>query len=264
MKESSAVSVLAEKDLWFRRYHHGSVTSDLTLLCFPHAGGSATWFWPLSADLAGVAEVLAVQYPGRQDRYTEPPIGSIDGLVDRLLPLVEAMTDRRIVLFGHSMGACVAFELARRLGSTTRLLGLVVSGRPVPSKPHRGDVHRRDDAGVIAEMRRLAGTDPRLLGDDEVVRMIVPAVRADFQAVETYRYRPGSPLRCPVSVFTGTEDPQVTVAEARAWERLTDASFILRTFPGGHFYLAEQRAAVVAALVDDLTRFAVGNAALHH
>jgi surfactin synthase thioesterase subunit len=245
------------QDLWIRRYRPAPPDTDLSLVCLPHAGGSASYFRPLSTALAAVADVLPVQYPGRQDRRAEPPIRSISRLADEILTVLESLPRRRLVLFGHSMGACVAFEVARRIerDSSLELVGLVASGRTAPPRLRDRHVRSMDDDGVIAEIRRLNGTDDRLLLDDDVIRMIMPAIRGDYTAVESYRYEPAPRLRCPVSVLVGDSDPQVTLAEAEEWRDHTDGDFTLRAFPGGHFYLSEQNDQVAKALTEDLARF---------
>ncbi|TVL91236.1 thioesterase II family protein [Streptomyces sp. SAJ15] len=242
---------------WIRRFHPAA-DSDVTVVCFPHAGGSASYFQPLSARLTPRAEVLALQYPGRQDRRSEPPLTSVDALVDGIVEVLRGQTDRPMVFFGHSMGGTLAFETARRMEGELggRLLGLVVSGRRSPGSPRReATVHLRDDAGIIAETRKLQGTASTLLDDEDVVRMIVPVLRADYTAVERYAYRPGPALSCPLHVYTGDADPQVRGDEARGWAEHTRADFRIRTFSGGHFYLAERGEEVIAALREDLAGF---------
>lgn len=249
--------ILGAQKVWIRRYHPAPQHADVPLVCLPHAGGSASYYRPLADALAAVTDVLPVQYPGRQDRRAEPPVTSITQLADDVLAVLESLPQRRLVLFGHSMGACVAFEVARRIErrSSIELLGLVVSDRTAPPRLRDRGVHTMDDDGVIAEIRRLNGTDDRLLLDDDVIRMIMPTIRGDYTAVETYRYVAGPRLRCPVSVLLGESDPQVTLAEAEEWRDHTDGAFTLRSFPGGHFYLAEQNARVAQALWEDLARF---------
>ncbi|WP_369393840.1 thioesterase II family protein [Streptomyces sp. CG1] len=241
---------------WVRRFH-SAPDSDVTVVCFPHAGGSASYFQPLSARLTPRAEVLALQYPGRQDRRSEPALTSVDALVDEITEALRGHTDRPLVLFGHSMGGTLAFETARRMEAELgeRLLGLIVSGRRSPSSVRRDTVHLRDDAGLIAEIRKLQGTASALLDDEDVVRMIMPALRADYTAVERYAYRPGPALNCPLHVYTGDADPQVRGDEARGWAEHTRADFRIRTFGGGHFYLADRSEQVIAALREDLTGF---------
>jgi pyochelin biosynthesis protein PchC len=240
-------------DVWTRRFHiaHPGLPR---LICFPAAGGSASFYYPLSQAMRGTAEILAVQYPGRQDRRAEKNVDSIPELADRVFNALRDLLDRPPALFGHSMGAVVAFEVARRMERDARLRPaiLIVSGRRAPSCTRTENVHRRDDEGVIAEIRRLNGTDTSLLDDDDVVRMILPALRGDYRAVETYAYQPGPKLICPVTVFVSDGDPQVTMDEARAWQEHTTGEFSLQSFHGGHFYLTAQPAAVAARIAEAL------------
>ncbi|MGC4805000.1 thioesterase II family protein [Micromonospora sp. DT233] len=247
-------------DLWLRRYHPAPA-GDVTVVCLPHAGGSASYFRPLSALVSPEFDVLSVQYPGRQDRRSERPLETITGLAEEVLAALRGHAGRRLVLFGHSMGACVAYEVARRMVAepSGTLLGLIASGRCAPSRTRDNGVRLRDDAGVIDEIRALNGTDASLLDDDDLVRMILPVVRSDYQAVETYAHQPGPPLPVPVSVLVGDADPQVTVAEANDWRGFTAREFRMRVFPGGHFYLADRQADVASAIVDDIRRFATDN-----
>ncbi|MED7953059.1 thioesterase II family protein [Streptomyces sp. BE303] len=242
--------------LWLRQYHPAP-GAGLTLVAFPHAGGSASYFQPLSAALSPDVEVLSLQYPGRQDRRSEPCLDSIGGLVEGICEVLSPRTERPVVFFGHSMGAVLAYETARRLEkeSSVRLLGLVASGRRSPTTAREETVHLRDDAGILAEIQRLNGTDSALLQDEDIQRMILPSLRADYTAVETYAHQAGPALRCPVTVFTGDADPQVTRAEAERWSELTDGGFRLRSFPGGHFYLATRPGAVTGALTEEIAAF---------
>ncbi|MEU8976254.1 thioesterase II family protein [Streptomyces monashensis] len=237
---------------WVRRFHPGPEGAP-RLVCLPHAGGSASYFFPVSRQLASVAEVLAVQYPGRQDRRHEPCIDSIPALADALVAELRPYGDRPLTLFGHSMGASLGFEVALRLeqaGTTVR--HLFASGRRAPSTVRDERVHLRDDDGLIADVKQLSGTDEQVLGDEEIVRMILPAIRADYRAAETYRYTPGPPLTCPITVLTGDADPHVTDAEARAWQRHTTGPFELKVFTGGHFYLNSQAAGVISVIEKSL------------
>jgi surfactin synthase thioesterase subunit len=191
--------------------------------------------------------VLAVQYPGRQDRRAEPLIDSVAVLADRifseLAALLSAEPDVPLYLFGHSMGATVAFEVTRRLqdAALPGPVRLFASARRAPSRTRADRVHTRDDDGLIQELRRLSGTDARVLGNEEIMRMAIPSIRNDYRAVETYRAEPGTRIDTPVSVLVGDNDPTTTLAEARAWEEHTTAGIELRVFPGGgHFYLADR------------------------
>ncbi|MEV8533614.1 alpha/beta fold hydrolase [Streptomyces sp. NPDC051211] len=241
---------------WIRRFH-GSGASPARLLCFPHAGGAAGFYFPLSQALDPDVEVLAVQYPGRQDRHREPGIDEVhalaDAIVTALLPLLD---DRPLALFGHSMGAVVGYEVARRLeheaGAPAALL--FASGRRAPSRHREEWAHLLDDEGLAGELRLLGGTDGELLGDPDLLRMVLPAVRVDYKAIETYRHRPGPELGCPVAVLVGAADDRVTLDEAADWCRHTTGGHTLDVFPGGHFYLTgimQEIAALVAERLAD-------------
>ncbi|XUL94530.1 thioesterase II family protein (plasmid) [Streptomyces galilaeus] len=251
----------AHSQAWVRRFHP-EAGGPCRLVCLPHAGGTASFFFPFSQRLAGRADVLAIQYPGRQDRRREAPLETVEELVGAVQRALRPYDGLPLVLLGHSMGAVLAFELARRLEREGRgPLGLIVSGRRAVDVLREDRVHTLGDDALIEEVRVLAGTDPGLLQDEEIRSMVLPALRADFRAVETYRYRPdGSmpPLRCPLSVLTGTADPRVSLQEAMGWRELTGGPFGFRTFPGGHFYLADQPDAVCEAVAEDLCSFAQG------
>jgi surfactin synthase thioesterase subunit len=200
-----------------------------------------------------------VQYPGRQDRHAEECLRSIPQLAAEIFA---ALTARQcwsdgsarpppagpsVAFFGHSMGAVLAFEVARRC--QTEAGGppghLFVSGRRAPSRHRPEDAHRRDDTGFLAELRSIGGMPAQLFDDPDMLRFVLPTLRADYAAVETYRYLPGPPLTCPITVLTGDADPKVTAAEAAAWADHTEAGCAVRTFVGDHFFLGPHRAGIL-------------------
>jgi surfactin synthase thioesterase subunit len=240
---------------WIRRFHP-SDCSDTQLVCFPHAGGSASYYFPLSAALAPHIETLAVQYPGRQDRRRERCIDRIPQLADRIAEVLPHVIDGRThAFFGHSMGAILAFEVARRLASNAGSgpAWIFASAHPAPSRIRGGSVHRRSDEGIVAELRSTGGTDLRWLADPDLVAAVLPAVRADYKAIETHPPGWGS-VAAPITVLVGDTDPQTTLDEATAWRDHTSGAFTLRVFSGGHFYLDEHRSAVLAEVSTTLGR----------
>jgi len=238
---------------WVRHFHP-SATAVSRLICFPHAGGSASYYFPVSADLSPSIEVLAVQYPGRQDRRNEKNLEDIEELADSAFEAVVPWCKESVALFGHSMGAIVAFEVARRLerNAGISLLALIVSGRRGPATHRTETVHLRDSAGVAAEMRRLSGTNAALLDDQELAEMVLPATRSDYKAIETYRYQPGSRLSCPILAMAGENDPLTTRVEIEDWAQHTNGGFALESYPGGHFYLNDRPAEIIKKISDYL------------
>ncbi|AXK89348.1 thioesterase [Nocardia farcinica] len=225
------------------------------LVCFPPGGGSATAYRELARRTGPGIAVLGVQYPGRQDRLGEPAVPDLHTLADRIAAELLPQPVDRLALFGHSMGATVAYETARRLTEAgLPLTHLFVSGRPAPTFVEPGRLHQGPDEGLIADLERLA-TDPSsvavLRTEPGLADLVLPAVRADYQAVETYTPGGTDPLPCPITALVSTADPTMTPEQGDEWRDFTTGAFRRETFPGGHFYLDEQ-VAEVAALISSV------------
>jgi surfactin synthase thioesterase subunit len=235
-------------NLWCRRYRPARDAA-ARLVCLPHAGGSAPFFLPVAAALSPGVDVVAIQYPGRQDRRAERPISDMAVLADRLHAILRRQPEMPVILFGHSLGAILGFEVTRRLEAEGHgPVRLFASGRRAPSTYRDENVHLLDDAGILAEVRRMNGTASSVLGDDEMMRAALPALRADYKAAETYGCPPEITVNCPISALTGDSDPKTTVEEANAWAQHTSGSFDLQVFPGGHFFLTDHADQVVKIL----------------
>jgi surfactin synthase thioesterase subunit len=233
---------------WCRRYRPSPIAT-ARLVCLPHAGGSASFFLPVASALSHAVDVVAVQYPGRQDRRTEQPLTDVHALADRIHGILLRQPPLPVTFLGHSLGAIVAFETIRRLDASGHPpVHLFASGRRAPSAYRDESVHRRDDDGIIAEIRSLNGTAAALLDDGELMRATLPALRADYQAAETYRCAPGATVSCPVTVLTGDADPRTTVAEASAWAGHTTSTCTTHVFPGGHFFVTAHATEITGLL----------------
>ncbi|WP_168587799.1 thioesterase II family protein [Saccharopolyspora sp. ASAGF58] len=235
---------------WLRRYRTRPGAA-VRLICIPHAGGGAGAYRAWADLLPPSVELIAVQYPGREDRFTDPPAESMDELVDGIAGAVRRVADRSYLVFGHSMGAAVAYETVQRL----RGLGvaepewLLVSGRPAPHQAEPGDVHLRDDDGLCAELVRLGGTDADVLADPDLRAAVLGYVRADYRIIENYRPRPAPKLSCPLGVFVGDTDPELDLTGAEGWRSVTTGRTDVQSFEGNHFYLGPRRREVVAAIL---------------
>ncbi|MET8388555.1 alpha/beta fold hydrolase [Streptosporangium canum] len=226
------------RDRWLR-CQRADPAPRLRLVCFPHAGSAAGFFRTWAGRLPYGVELYAVQYPGRQDRIEEEFAADMDGLAGPVAAALEDLPGVPIALFGHSMGAAVAHEVARRLEERERvpLAGLVVSGRPAPDRLRPAEVHLGGDEALLTDLRRLGGTSEEVLADPALRALVLPALRADYRLIETYEPRPRPPVRTPICVCLGDADPEVDLDEAAAWADHTAGGFGLRAFPGDHFYL---------------------------
>ena len=239
----------------------GTIRSDprvrVRLFAFPHAGGGASAFRGWSEAVPPSIEIVPAQLPGREVRIAERPFV-------RLAPLIRALAESMVphlgfpfALFGNSMGALVCFELARYL---RRALGvspvhLFISAAPAPHlRPRHRSMHALPDPALLEELRCLAGTPDEVLRSDEVMRLLLPALRADLALVETYTYFPDAPLACPISAFGGLNDTRVTRGDLTAWRDQTLEPFTLRMVPGGHFFAYDTREPLVDAIISDLGR----------
>lgn len=245
------------------------------LLCFPWAGASASVYRSWAAALPPGVELVAAQYPGREDRAREPFATDLEALADEVVEdlfdhvadVGEAPEDTPLTLFGHSAGASVALATARLLerDAPGAVRGLVVSGRRAPGTAPGAvrslverDAATRDEA-MLASLRAAlsaARADPAAgaadlpeLSDELLRDVLVPTLRADLDMLAGYDPRPGEPVTVDLAAYTGAADPAVPAAELEAWAAMTTGRFSRLVFPGDHFYLVPERSRVLSALV---------------
>ncbi|MFJ4869487.1 thioesterase II family protein [Streptomyces sp. NPDC088757] len=232
------------RDVWLRRFQVAGAKvaggAECEVVCFPHAGGSASYWRPLALALAPAVDVSAVQYPGRLDRLREAPVEDLHRLADLIAEALGPSDGRPRALLGHSMGASLAYEVAVRLA---RLPGgepdlLVVSGRRAPAAAGWRERHMpTGEAELVDRVKGLGGTDSALFDEPGLLELVLPALLGDYRALASYEDTPGRPLTCPVVGLTGDRDPEATVEEVGAWGEHTSGAFRTRVFAGGHFFL---------------------------
>lgn len=227
----------------------------LRLFCLAHAGGGASAFRGWADALPADVEVCPVQLPGRENRIGEPAFDRLEPLVNALAQAIDPWLDLPYALFGHSNGALIGFELARLLRARGRPgpRHLFASGRRAPELPaETAPIHALPEAEFLAELEKLGGLPAPLLEHRELLELLVPTLRADVAIHETYDFRDEAPLECPITAYGGAADPKVSHAQLEAWGRHTAGPFVMRIFPGGHFYLQEDRPPVLRTLSSDL------------
>ncbi len=234
------------------------IDGDIRLFCFAHAGGGGNFYRPWRRPLGPEIAVIPVVLPGREGRLKEAAYTRMEQLIDPLCDALLSYLDRPFALFGHSVGAVVAYEVARRLATWSvhhALLRLFVSARRGPHLPaRRSSIYHLPTDEFLDAIERLNGTPSSLFRDRAMRDALLPGLRADFELNDRYAARSEGPLELPISAFVGDRDQLVGADEMRGWGDLTLNEFSLRIFAGDHFYLAEGRADVLAAVRLDVQR----------
>jgi medium-chain acyl-[acyl-carrier-protein] hydrolase len=228
------------------------------LFCFPYAGGTASLYRGWAARLAAQAQVLPVELPGRGARLKEPPFVNLPPLVEVLAGVLAPLLDSPFALFGHSMGATIAFELARHLRrrGAPGPQALFVSGRRAPQVPDSDPLtYNLPTDEFIEELGKLNGTPKEVLTHTELMELTLPLLRADFQLTQTYEYIPETPLECPITAYCGLADVDVGREQMQPWEEQTSSGFALRMVPGDHFFLRSPSSVsiLLGSLAQELT-----------
>ena len=228
----------------------------IPLVCLPYAGGGASIFRAWKRSPPPGIEICPLQLPGREGRLREAPHRCVETLVAEILPPLRPLIGRPFALFGHSMGALIAFELARRLRAEGAPVPahLFVSGHRAPQLPNpRSPLAHLPDAAFLAELRtRYDGVPAEVLRHPDLMALLLPCLRADLALVEDYQCDVAEPLACPISVYGGEDDPVANEAELAAWRAQTRGEFTLTRFAGTHFFIRSAREELLAALSREL------------
>ena len=229
------------------------------MFCFPYAGGGASIYRGWGASLPADLEVCPVQLPGRESRMREEPFKHCEDMVPVVADALRPYMDLPFVFFGHSMGGMIGFELARELRRRGQPLPLYlfVSGRRAPQMPARETpIHDLPEPEFLAELKRLNGTPEEVLEHEELMRLLIPLLRADFSANETYTYTEEKPFDLGISAFGGLSDEEITREDVEAWRLQTRGRFRMRMLPGDHFFITGSKDLVLEAVARDLAEIA--------
>ena len=230
--------------------------AQMRLFCFSYAGGAASVFYPWPKELPPNVEVCAIQLPGRASRMDEAPFTQLVPLVGEITRALDSYLDKPFAIFGHSMGALVGFEVARRLRSERNVepAHLFASACKAPQSPPGPQTYNLPEPLFIEELRRINGTPQEVFQKKELMQLMIPILRADFEVTETYTYTADLPFARPISCFGGLQDSDIGRKDLEAWREQTTGSFKLRMFPGDHFFLLTQAKIVLELISRELYR----------
>lgn len=241
---------------WFRTAADVD-SAAVRLLCFPHAGAGASSFNGWSRHLSQQIQVVKAQLPGREDNTKLPPFTRVDLLIAALMPHVLPLWDRPVAIYGHSMGALVAFELVRAIRRRGLRLpvAFIVSGRRAPHKPLRHPfLHSMADTDLISHLEQMGGTTLALLAKPKWRNRFLPTMRSDLELSDLYEYGPEAPLACPVYAFLGSNDREMYREDWEAWSEQAGGHFERHLLPGGHIFSLEVQAQLAAKIGEIVTR----------
>ena len=228
----------------------------LRLFCLPYAGSGISIFYTWAESLPQGVHVCAIQLPGRDTQIGVPAFTRVLPLVEVLVEVLDPFLDLPFALFGHSMGGLISFELARALRRKKRSpVHFFVSACRAPQKPERKPpLHALpDDAFILALCQQYNGIPEIIFRDEELRRIYLPILRADFELFETYQDASGEKFNFPISAFGGLEDSQVSQEDLEAWQDQTLSAFRLYMFPGNHFFINTARRELLGTLSQELT-----------
>ncbi len=227
----------------------------IKIFCLPFAGGSSVsyrnWIKYLPEDI----ELCPVEIPGRGIRMNETLISDLSVLVKKIAEGIYPELDKPFILFGHSMGTALGFELAHLLAEKYKKQAeyIFLSGRGAPHLPDREEpIHLLPEQQFVSKLKEYNGTPKEVLEHEELMQLMLPIIRADFQVCETYSNYRKEPLDIPITALGGLEDSSTLKEDLEAWKSYTTKKFNIRMFPGGHFYLNDQQPALLENILRDI------------
>ncbi len=260
MIQSESMSAVAKSpiDVWFP-YRVVNRAAKARFFCFPYSGGSASAFRRWNDSLPPSVEVCAAQLPGRESRIGDQPFSNLDKLVDALIDVIHPLLDLPFAFYGHSMGAWISFELARKLRDQHDLhpLHLFVGAVVPPDVPDKRELHKLGLDDVIECLRKTGDTEPVLLNNRELMEFMLPLIQADSAITELHEFTPGKPLQCPITAFAGKDDPLYTPAQAFDWQRHTQGALRTEVLEGRHLFMNTAAPHLLRLISEDISTWSL-------
>lgn len=223
---------------WFLKQPQNS--DEIRMFCFPYAGAGGSIFKNWSFSTHKNVGVYPIQYPGRENRLFEPPINNMDVLISEICKQIKNYLDRPYILFGHSLGAKVAFHVAVEMQKSYCCAPgyLVVAGAQAPHIPETNPIYNLNDDYIINELRRLGGTPDKILDNKDIMKIFLPTIRADYTLSDNFIYEEKYILECPILAIAGKDDSEASENEVYEWKNYTKTSYTYKAISGGHFFIS--------------------------
>lgn len=227
----------------------------MRLFCFPYAGAGSSVYRSWSKDLPAFVDVCPIQLPGRQTRLDEPAAIRMRPLAEAIAQAILPYLDKPFAFFGHSLGALLGFEVARKLRDVNghgpaHLFASAHGGPHIPGDDRH--VYKLSDPEFLKHLKALNGMPDEVLACPELMQLLLPTLKADFELIGTYEYKPEAPLKCPITAFCGTQDYSVSPGAIAGWQIHTTGTFSAEFLPGDHFYLLSHRTLLLRMLSEKL------------
>lgn len=238
---------MADNCSWYLKYRDNPDAS-IRLFCFHHSGGGASLYYPWVDDLSPNIEMIAIQLPGRENRFTEPLCNNLQNIVAILSKDFAIYKDKPFFMFGHSLGALISFELVKAIHQLYSLIPchMIISATKAPHLPFRMKyLSQLEDHKLKEELNIYDGIDERILNDTELLDLFLPIIKSDFSIYEKYKFLESKPISCDILALSGEQDQTVTQEEILAWSEYTSGKFEHISFPGKHFYIKDHQKKVL-------------------
>ncbi len=241
--------------------------AELRIFCFPFAGGGASIYRGWGKLFGSKVEVCPIQLPGRENRFSEPAFKEARALAQALASQLQLYSDKPFVMYGHSMGALVAFELTRVLQANGMTMpeALILGAHRAAHLPRtRETLYNLDDKAFIDRLQRFGGFPEEVLASADLLQFLMPTLKADFTLCDTYVYTEQEPLNCPIHIFAGAADPEAPPAVMEAWCQHSNTDTQMHIFQAGHFFIRSDLERVVDTLKTILPLSQTGVANMPH
>ncbi|MFT6835423.1 MAG: medium-chain acyl-[acyl-carrier-protein] hydrolase [Francisellaceae bacterium] len=227
--------------------------ADLRLICFPYAGGSATIYMSWVKYLPKNVELVIVQPPGRGARMFEQAFSTMASLTAELLKVFPKYTNKPYILFGHSLGSRIAFELMNQLQTSSLPLPqiFIASGSRAPHiASTKKTIHHLPDDAFIAELKHLNGTPQAVIENKELMALFLPLLRADFEIADNYCFADKAVFNCPIYVLSGKDDVDITQFHLESWGDFFNSTANMHMISGNHFFIESHKVSVLQKVND--------------